>query len=141
MGKIFVSFVIGFLVIGSLLVYQATSGTSSVILSPQELSQRGSAVTLNRIRVAGKVSEPIVYRTEPSMELTFLVSDPEHPNARVPVVYRNLKPDMFAEGRDVLIDGDYEQGTLAAAKLLTQCPSKYEPPLPGAEVSRSEKSK
>jgi cytochrome c-type biogenesis protein CcmE len=128
MGKIFLSLVVGFIVIGTLIVYQATTGTSSLVLSPSELLAKG--VPINRIRVGGKVVDPIAYQTEPSFELRFQVEDPKGSSGTVPVVYRNLKPDMFQAGRDVLIDGDYVGGTLEAAKLLTQCPSKYEPPSP-----------
>jgi hypothetical protein len=39
---------------------------------------------------------------------------------------------MFQAGRDVLIDGDFKGGKIIAAKLQTQCPSKYEPAMPGA---------
>jgi cytochrome c-type biogenesis protein CcmE len=131
MGRIFISFVLGFLVIGGILVYQATQGTSSLIFSPKELLAKGSNSNLQRIRVAGKVSDPIDYKTEPAIELRFLVTDPSDASSTIPVVYRNLKPDMFAAGRDVLIDGDFEGGSILAAKLLTQCPSKYEPPSPG----------
>lgn len=136
MGRIFISFVVGFVVIGSLLVYQATQGTSSLIVAPKELFDNPTK-DRKRIRVAGKVVDPIKYQTEPSFELTFLVSDPESPTAVVPVIYKNLKPDMFAAGRDVLIDGDFRNGTLEAMKLLTQCPSKYEPPSPGDSLGGS----
>ena len=128
MGKIFISLVIGFIVIGTLIVYQATTGTSSLVFSPSELLAKG--VPVNRIRVGGKVVDPVSYQTEPSFELRFQVEDPAGHSGTVPVVYRNLKPDMFQAGRDVLIDGDYVAETLEAAKLLTQCPSKYEPPSP-----------
>ncbi len=77
--------------------------------------------------------EPIEYQTEPRMVLRFGVEDPKDGNGTVAaVVYENLKPDMFAAGRDVLIDGDYVGGVIKAAKLQTQCPSKYEPAMPGA---------
>ena len=48
----------------------------------------------------------------------------------VPVIYRGLRPDMFTAGRDVIIDGSFENGTVVASSLLTQCPSKYEAPSP-----------
>ena len=76
--------------------------------------------------------DPINYQTEPNMVLSFGVKNPAGGEEVVPVVYRGLKPDMFAAGRDVLIDGDYIGGTIQAAKLQTQCPSKYEPAVPGA---------
>jgi len=48
----------------------------------------------------------------------------------VAVVYRGLRPDMFSAGRDVIIDGSFEGGSVVANTLLTQCPSKYEAPSP-----------
>jgi len=136
MGRIFISLVLFFIVVGGVLVYQATRGTSSLVLLPSELISRAHARDLPRIRVGGKVVDPIEYQTEPGFMLTFRVSDPSGGETTVPVEYRNLKPDMFQAGRDVLIDGDFKNGTLVAAKLQTQCPSKYEPALPGAEAAR-----
>ena len=57
------------------------------------------------------------------------ISEPP-PGGTVPVVFNGVRPDMFAPGRDVIIDGNFANGTLEATKLLTQCPSKYEPPDP-----------
>ncbi len=132
MGRIFVSLVVFFIVVGSVLVYQATQGTSSLVLLPSELISKAHASGISRIRVGGKVVGPIDYQTEPSFVLRFRVSDPAGGELAVPVEYHGLKPDMFQAGRDVLIDGDFESGTIQAAKLQTQCPSKYEPVVPGA---------
>lgn len=133
MGRIFISLVVLFIVIGGALVFQATRGTSSLVLKPSELLERAGQGDLSRIRVGGRVVEPIEYQTEPRMMLRFRVEDPKDSNGvTAAVVYENLKPDMFAAGRDVLIDGDFVGGVLKAAKLQTQCPSKYEPAMPGA---------
>jgi len=132
MGRIFISFVALFIVVGGVLVYQATCGTSSLVLQPSELISKAHARDLLRVRIGGRVVDPVEYRTEPSMMLSFRVKDPAGDESSVPVVYMGLKPDMFAAGRDVLIDGDFIGGTLRAAKLQTQCPSKYEPAVPGA---------
>lgn len=121
-----------FIVAGGVMVYQATSGTSALVLTPSELMDRASSKDLLRIRVGGKVVEPIEYQTEPGFLLRFNVSDPTGGANFVAVEYRNLKPDMFQAGRDVLIDGDFKGGKIVAAKLQTQCPSKYEPAMPGA---------
>ena len=135
MGKVFISLVIAFIVCGGALVYQATRGTSSLVLSPSEVLSKGTSRDLKRIRVGGRVVDPINYQTEPNMVLSFSVKNPAGGEGTVPVVYRGLKPDMFAAGRDVLIDGEYIGGTIQAAKLQTQCPSKYEPAVPGAASS------
>jgi cytochrome c-type biogenesis protein CcmE len=43
------------------------------------------------------------------------------------VAFTGIVPDMFAEGRDVIIEGRYLDGTLHAQQIMTSCPSKYEP--------------
>jgi hypothetical protein len=45
----------------------------------------------------------------------------------LPVAYTGIVPDMFAEGRDVIIEGRYVDGVLQAHAVMTSCPSKYEP--------------
>jgi cytochrome c-type biogenesis protein CcmE len=50
----------------------------------------------------------------------------------VPVAYRGIKPDMFAAGREVVVEGTYDGGTLAARQVMTSCPSKYEAQKDGA---------
>jgi cytochrome c-type biogenesis protein CcmE len=132
MGRVFISLVVFFIVVGAVLVFQATRGTSSLVLMPSELIARAHASDLPRIRVGGRVVDPIQYRTEPVFLLSFSVRDPKGGDAVVPVEYRGLRPDMFQAGRDVLIDGDFVGGVIKAAKLQTQCPSKYEPAVPGA---------
>ena len=138
MGKVFISLVVVFIVLGGVLVYQATQTTSALVLSPSEVFAKGVGYNLKRIRVGGRVVDPIQYQTEPQMILSFNVKNPAGGEEIVPVVYRGLKPDMFAAGRDVLIDGDYLSGTIQAAKLQTQCPSKYEPVVPGAAPAQGE---
>jgi cytochrome c-type biogenesis protein CcmE len=135
MGRIFLSLVTFFIVAGAVLVYQATSGTSSLVLTPSELLARAAGGNLARIRVGGKVLEPISYQTSPNFVLRFNVGDPSAGSdaRKVEVEYRGLKPDMFQAGRDVLIDGDLKGGEILALKLQTQCPSKYEPALPAAD--------
>jgi cytochrome c-type biogenesis protein CcmE len=131
--KLFLTLLFGVTAIAMLLTFQATVGTASAVFTPSELLLKNGEIT--RVRVAGRVTaEPISYNLEPHIELRFRVSDREEAGAvSLPVVYRNLKPDMFGSGRDVLIDGDYRDGVLVASSLLTQCPSKYEPPSPSEQ--------
>ena len=102
-----------------------------MVLSPSEIVAKAPSGNIKRIRVGGRVVDPVSYQTDPKMVLSFSVKNPGGGDVIVPVVYHGLKPDMFQAGRDVLIDGDYVGGTIQAAKLQTQCPSKYEPVAPG----------
>lgn len=127
MSKVFLSLVIGFTVIGALMVYQSTRATSARVFEPSQLLQATGGGDLQRLRVTGKVVEPIDYQVQPTLELRFGVQDRIGVGPVIPVTYRGVKPDMFQSGRDVLIDGDFRQGVLSASAVLTQCPSKYEP--------------
>jgi cytochrome c-type biogenesis protein CcmE len=139
MNKRFIGLFLIITAVAGALIFQATRSSSSLVLLPSDLIKHGSASNLERIRVGGRVAaNEIRYQLQPEIVLNFEIEDPKSPAGTVPVIYRGLKPDMFAAGRDVIIDGDFEQGILRAATLLTQCPSKYEPPIPGA--SEYEKS-
>lgn len=131
LGKPFIILVALFVIGAGILVFQATRSTSSHILVPHELVNEKQ--TLRRVRLGGKVSEsaPINYEMTPHFLLTFSVEDPgTSSSVQIPVRYEGIKPDMFAPGRAVLLDGSFENGIFLASSLQTQCPSKYEPPSP-----------
>lgn len=132
MSRIFISLAAGFVVISALLVFQATRSSASIVLTPAELLERAQSEDIRRVRVGGRVADaPILYEVQPRIQLDFTLQDRELPDKRLAVRFHGLKPDLFDAGRDVLIDGDYVSGTLIANQLLTQCPSKYEPPVSG----------
>lgn len=86
------------------------------------------------VRIAGRVSEGSLRKqtSAKGTEMTFTVGDFEGPDhapvaGTVPVAYVGIVPDMFAEGRDVIIEGVLVDGTLQAQSVMTSCPSKYEP--------------
>lgn len=130
MNKIFYSILAVFIVVAASMIFMATkSGRSGVYIPSQLVAEAGDKM---RVQVGGRVAEAeIKYQVEPTIELNFMVRDPGAPNTQqqpIAVVYKGIKPDMFAVGRDVMIDGDYVGGVLQASKLQTQCPSKYEAP-------------
>ena len=112
------------------LVLQATKSSAAHVVLPSVLAS--SPTDRTRVRVGGRVADkPIVYQMNPTFLLTFYLRDPENPDGpSVFVEYPSVRPDMFSVGRDVIVDGDLVGGTLKATNLLTQCPSKYEPPKP-----------
>jgi hypothetical protein len=69
----------------------------------------------------------IVQIPEPKQEGVKQVSGAD-PSLFSVICVGNPKPDMFAENRDVIVEGRLQaDGRIKAAQVLTQCPSKYEP--------------
>jgi cytochrome c-type biogenesis protein CcmE len=60
-------------------------------------------------------------------ELRFRLGDRDNLDENVPVRYSGTVPDPFREGREVIITGDYHDGTLTGDRdsLVTKCPSKF----------------
>lgn len=136
MNKTFIILVSAAIGLAVVMVVFATSSTSKLVYTPSELLAQNKK-EIPRLRLGGKVAnQPIDFTHEPRLMLKFQIEDPKSPNGSIPVEYSGIKPDMFAVGRDVLVDGKYSDGTIYASDLLTQCPSKYEPPLPGQETKQ-----
>jgi cytochrome c-type biogenesis protein CcmE len=50
----------------------------------------------------------------------------------VPVQFQGILPDMFGEGREVVVEGRDEGTVFRARQVMTSCPSKYEAEKKGA---------
>jgi len=137
-------FVIGVGLIVAALTYLITTAirnTSEYYLTVSEVSARAAQLQSQPLRVAGRV-KPDTINWEPStLTLKFeMVPIPETTPEGVkpvaasdPVSFKvtcvgQPKPDMFAAGRDVIVEGRLDShGGIAASQVLTSCPSKYEP--------------
>jgi cytochrome c-type biogenesis protein CcmE len=100
-----------FVSLGPATVYYFTVG---------ELHDRGTGDQL--VRVSGKVEPGSVVREGPTVR--FAVYDA---GGHLPVVYRGVVPDIFAEEMEVVVEGRYaERDLFRATTLLTKCPSRFE---------------
>lgn len=102
------------------LVYTSLSGHNTPSLRPSQLGTSSGEVTLVG-RVTGKPS-----RDAHDGDLRFTLRDVAG-TAAVPVVYTGSVPDLFAQGRDIVVSGQLKGGTFVANRdsLVTKCPSKY----------------
>ena len=58
------------------------------------------------------------------LDVKFLIEEKE---SSLKVTYQGVTPDMFADGREVVVEGTLgRDGVFHANTLLTSCPSKYE---------------
>lgn len=124
------------------LIYTAVQETSAYFLTMAEYAAAASDHDGKSLRLAGRVSEDSVDWNPTSLDLAFDMEPippregmhEERPEVVIPtgavqilaVRYNGILPDMFAEGRDVIVEGTVANGVMEADTLLTTCPSKYE---------------
>jgi cytochrome c-type biogenesis protein CcmE len=123
------------------LIYSSIRTTSEYYLTVPEVAARQSELGGQAIRVAGRVKPGNIAWDPDSLTLKFeIVPIPDVDAAAVkPVVASDPvsflvicagepKPDMFAPGRDVIVEGKLgPDGAIAATQVMTSCPSKYKP--------------
>jgi cytochrome c-type biogenesis protein CcmE len=111
------------------LMYTGVRETSSYYLTIQEFLPKKDAYQNVPLRIAGRVKPGSVEYDPRTLRLRFHIADFTEPTASevsVPVDFTGIKPDMFGDGRDVIVQGQYASGVLEANQVLTSCPSKYE---------------
>jgi cytochrome c-type biogenesis protein CcmE len=113
------------------LVYGGIQQGATYWVTVGELRHR-AAVLPARVRLGGTVAAGSVQWDASHRHLRFVVTDGTQ---SIPVAYSGIVPDIFAEGRQVVVEGSVgRDGTFAATTLLAKCPTKYNPADPA--VSR-----
>ncbi len=108
-----------------ILVYMGMSQFTTYYLTVSEFLGKGDSLNGKQVRVTGQVVPESVNWDTGNVTLNFTISDG---NSSLPIVYRGVVPDTFKAGKDVVVEGKYDlQGMFLASKLITKCPSKYEP--------------
>ena len=123
------------------LIVSAIRTTSEYYLTVNEVSSRQAELGGQALRVAGRVKAGTISWDPNTLTLKFeigpipdvdaaavrpvAVTDPA--SLRV-VCAGEPKPDMFAVGRDVIVEGRLgSDGVITATQVMTSCPSKYKP--------------
>jgi cytochrome c-type biogenesis protein CcmE len=137
-------FLIGvLLVVGAVgyLIYTGIRETSNYYLTIEEFLPQKEAFANEGIRLAGRVQMGSVRWEPKDLRLSFILgpfkakAQAGYQEAGIPIHYQGVLPDMFAEGRDVIVEGRYQAGdSLTAKTIMTSCPSKYEPEQPGTQA-------
>ena len=133
---------IGIVVIAlSVLMFSAVRDTKKAVVTVAELVEQG--VERSRIRLGARVAgSDIEVKSEPVRLVRFMVEDPgQEGGPTIPVEYEGAMPDTLQVGRDVILEGAFVSAKFKASSLMTQCPSKYEPPIPGSETSSKSSAK
>lgn len=160
-GKFFLGSALIVAAIGAL-VWTAVRETSAYFMTVEEWAVDPGAHAGEALRLAGRVSGGSVRWDPRTLDLAFVMQaiprgeggshearraaavSAQAADARLPVRYNGVLPDMFADGRDVIVEGRVVDGVFEARALLTTCPSKYEaqaqPPAEGAPTAGKEPS-
>lgn len=112
--------------------------TSEYYLTVDEAQARQGQLLGQAVRIAGRVAAASVSWDPATLTLGFAIEPipaageriqsavaVSQPRFRV-VCKGQPKPDMFAEGRDVIVEGRLSRpGFVTAEQVMTSCPSKY----------------
>ena len=110
------------------LLYTAVAGNSTPQLTPSQL--KGN---VGKVSAVGQVVGPLRGDSHSAQGLRFGLKNIKGSSGVIPVVYHGeAPPPLFAEGRDVVVNGTFTAGRLSGSGILTKCPSKYQAAKPSA---------
>ena len=120
-------------IIAVVLVIYAVGQQTDYYFDPTAISQ-GKAPEDKRIRAGGMVVRGSVVRDSADpLNVKFKITDFK---STVPVTYKGILPDLFAEGSGVVATGSIEGNTFVASEVLAKHDENYMPP----EVAKSLKN-
>jgi cytochrome c-type biogenesis protein CcmE len=106
------------------LVYGGIQQGATYWVTVGELRQRAQTLP-SRVRLGGTVAAGTVRWDAAHRHLAFVITDGAN---TLPVRYSGVVPDIFAEGRQVVVEGGVARdGAFDATTLLAKCPTKYSP--------------
>ena len=97
---------------------------ASYFYTPADVAA-GKAVSGQAIRLGGLVERGSIQRLPDGITIRFVVIDDQ---AKTPVIYRGIVPDLFREGSGAVTEGRLENGTILADTILAKHDERYMPP-------------
>jgi cytochrome c-type biogenesis protein CcmE len=111
------------------LVYGGIQQGATYWVTVGELEQHAQTLP-SRVRLGGTVAAGTVRWDAAHRHLAFVITDGTN---SLPVRYSGVVPDIFAEDRQVVVEGGIgRDGAFDATTLLAKCPTKYNPADPAA---------
>ena len=141
-------FLIGGLIIVAALTYLIYGGMRQAIVyfvTPSELKGQEKPSKDKFLRMGGMVVAGSLQKDPPNLTYRFQLSDGVQ---SVPVFFRGIPPDLFAEGKGAVVEGRLgADGVFMATTIMAKHAEEYSPPqqgktphpksfVPGQEVKR-----
>lgn len=128
---------LGLLALATALVLNALQSNLVFFFSPTQVVAK-EAPRNGSFRVGGLVEKGSVRREADGLTLRFIVTDTAH---TVPVTYQGLLPDLFREGKGVVVAGKLDaNGVFRATEVLAKHDENYMPPEAADALKRAGKS-
>lgn len=109
------------LVVLGWLIFTNIEGATAHYLTVEELLAQGPSDQM--VRVSGLVVGNTIDWDPERLILRFEIAGED---GSLPVVYEGVRPDMFQDGAQTVVEGRYASSDLfEASTLLLKCPSKY----------------
>jgi len=133
---VFVLAALAALGVGTALVLNALKSNLLFFLSPSQVLA-GQAPADRAFRLGGLVQEGSVERLADGVTVRFVVTDEVR---SVPVLYKGLLPDLFAEGQGVVALGRLgPDGVFRAEQVLAKHDETYMPPEVAEAIERAKR--
>ena len=97
---------------------------ASYFYTPADVAA-GTAREGRAVRLGGMVERGSIRKQADGVRVRFVVTDGQ---ARTPVTYRGILPDLFREGSGVVAEGRLQRGTIVADNILAKHDERYMPP-------------
>ena len=107
-----------------LLAMWGLRGQAAYFYTPADIAA-GKAPPGKAMRLGGMVEKGSVRKLPDGVTTRFVVFDGD---ARTPVTFRGIVPDLFREGSGVVAEGRLESGTFVADNILAKHDERYMPP-------------
>jgi cytochrome c-type biogenesis protein CcmE len=98
----------------------------------------GRAAEGKAMRLGGMIEVGSVQKQPDGVSIRFMVFDGD---ARTPVIYRGIVPDLFREGSGVVAEGRLQRGTFIADTILAKHDERYMPPQLGNQAAEHKAAK
>jgi cytochrome c-type biogenesis protein CcmE len=122
------------LALATLLVLNALRSNLVFFFSPSQVSAN-EAPRNSAFRIGGGVEGGSVQRGSDGLTVRFVVTDLAQ---RVPVSYRGFLPDLFREGKGVVVAGRLRaDGSFEATQVLAKHDENYMPPEAAAALEKA----
>ncbi len=130
--------IVAVVLIGVGVIGTSTSGGAGMYnYTLEQLQAAGDQAKGRDIKVSGKVAKGSVRGEPGGKDFRFDLEDGK--GHKLTIAYARLLPDPFEEGRDAIVQGKLEDGTLVASSLTVKCPSRYADG--GKNMSEAEKAR